>query len=99
MQTITAHWVKGAKSLGFVISSAIKNVNQEFGVNIVPPVCNFTKNKTCNVFSCEFWEIFQPATFLKIRFRHNCFFGNFVDFFSLNFAKNETPAQVFSCKF
>lgn len=38
MQTITAHWVNGAKSLGFDLSSTIKkiaNVKKQFDVDSV----------------------------------------------------------------
>ena len=34
-------------------------VCQQFDVDIVPPTCNFTKNKTpAQVFSCKFYEYF-----------------------------------------
>ena len=36
---------------------------QQFDVDIVPPACNFIKNKCLSQgFSCEYREFFQPVT-------------------------------------
>ena len=125
MQTITTHWVNGAKSLGFDLSSTTKkiaNVKKQFDVDIVRPACNFIKNKTPKALSCKYYNLFQPVTLSKTRPWNRCFLVKFGKFFSLllsqkwdsdkidvlqillmfsalNFAKNETPAKVFSCEF
>ena len=41
------------------------------------------------LFSWEFWEIFQPATLLKTKLWHRFFLANFASFSAWNFIKNE----------
>lgn len=41
-------------------------VHQQFGVDIVPPVCNFTESETpAQVFSWKFLWIFSACNFIK----------------------------------
>ena len=86
IQTITTHWVNGAKSLGFDLSSTTTkhaNVKKQFDVDIVCPACNFIKNKTPKGLSCKYYNLFQPVTLLKTRPWNRCFLVKFGKFFSL----------------
>ena len=58
--------------------------NKWFGVDVVPPVCTFIKIKTlAHVYTCEFWEVFRPATLRKPWLDRRWFLVNFANFYSL----------------
>ena len=58
--------------------------HQRFDVAVVPPACNFIKNKTpAQVLSFEFRKFPHSIYLLKTRLRHRCILVNFDKFFSL----------------
>ena len=57
---------------------------QQFHVDIEPLACNFIEIETpAQVFTCEFFDFFQPVILFKRRIHHRCFLLNFEKFFSL----------------
>ena len=57
-------------------------VYQQFDVDIVPSTCSSIKYETpAQLFSCEFWEIFQSASLLKTRPCHRGFPVSFANIF------------------
>ena len=87
------------KKLGFCYKQRNKKmqVYQQLDVDIVPPICNFIKNETPPlVFSCEFFEFFQPVIWSKTGAQHKCFLVNFEKFLSLQlYWKQNSSAGVF----
>ena len=100
---VTAHWVNGAESLGFVIAIWCWCCAQSF--QLYPPVllfscefcaCNFIENETLAVvFSWELLEFSQLITLLKTIIQHWCFLVNS----ACNFIKNKTLGKTFFWEF
>ena len=68
------------RKLRFCISCIIIKplVYQQFGDDVVPSACNFIKNTSlAQLFTCEFWDIFQQATLIKTRLQHRNFLVKF----------------------
>ena len=90
---------KWCKNLWFCCERRNKKMQlyQRFDVDVVPPACNFIKNKIlAHMFPFEFCELLYPITLLKMRPRNRCFLANFDNLFSFQLCwKRDFSTLVF----
>ena len=90
-----------------IINDSKNSKNQQFDVEAVPLDCNLIQKDTPVLFFfCEFWQLFQSATLLKMRLHHTWILVSFVKCFSCIFQVfstckfiKKTTTHAFSCKF